>query len=151
MSGVDRSDARSIRSRASSGKKFFKLTKEIQERIKGANESFNNPVELEKALQILETSKECYGKVINELNNLFLQDKWGGVGGSKANSGICRFKVSRGDGIENSRSVCQAETLSFPARKAIGNFQDGIKAVKSFYQVWSLESFIINRMSEGDC
>jgi hypothetical protein len=88
MSRIDTSDARSIRSGAPSGKKFEntlvdttftfnKLTKEIQERIKGVNESFNNPVELEKTVQILETSKECYMKVINELNNLFLQDKWG--------------------------------------------------------------------------
>jgi hypothetical protein len=41
------------------------------------SESSNNPLELEKTVHILESSKERYMKVINELNNLFLQDKWG--------------------------------------------------------------------------
>ena len=87
MSRAEGSDTRSTRSMASSRKKyenllvdttftFNRLTKEIQDRIKHVNESFNNPVELAQAAQILESSKEDYKKVINELNNLFLQGKW---------------------------------------------------------------------------
>ena len=70
---------------------FNKATKNLQKDIELVNKSMENPEMLEKASETLKDSKEHYKKLVDELEQLFLQDKWG-----KASSRIKNLHTSQG-------------------------------------------------------
>ena len=56
---------------------FNKATKNLQKDIEQVNKSMEDPEMLEKASDTLKDSKEHYERLLEELEQLFLQDKWG--------------------------------------------------------------------------
>ena len=88
MSQDDELEARSIRSRAPSRRKyenilvdttftFNEITKDIQRQNKRIDEATKSTENLETAIESLQQVKTQYMKVIDELEQLSLQDKWG--------------------------------------------------------------------------